>query len=180
MEEKVLSKLILTKAFKKINDEPLDNIGCTVGLIDENDIYNWKCTLMGPNHTPYKGGVFKLFIEFPKTFPKEGPEVIFNTPIYHLNVNPIPNSKEKLGHCCLSTINFWTPDTSIEDLLISIFALFEAANPDSAYGLDYKQEYNENINLYNSKAKYFTNKYATGEQYNLKNWDFTLGKDFKA
>ena len=172
--EEQLSKAILTKAFKNIHDDPLSNIGCTVGLIDEDDIYNWKCSLIGPNDSPYKGGFFRLYIKFSKKFPKEGPEVIFDTPIYHLNVNPI-QQEEPLGHCCISTVNFWTPDTSIEDLLVSIFALFYAANADSAYGIDIKKEFLDDNSLYRKKARYFTKKYAipSVNSKNLTKWDFS-------
>ena len=173
-----MTKLILTKYFKKLSENPNPNIGLTVGLEDENDIYNWTCSLIGPNDSPYKGGYFKLSIQFPKNYPKEGPEVVFDTPIYHLNVNPV-SSEKPLGHVCISTINFWEPDRPIEDILVSIFALFNAANPDSAFGLDYQIEFNKNRDLYDKKAKYFTKKYANDEPpKNLKKWDFTLGEDF--
>ena len=134
---------------------------------------------MGPKDSPYKNGFFKLLIKFLKTFPKEKPEVIFETPIYHLNVNPV-KSDESLGHCCISTANFWTPDTSIHDLLVSIFALFLAANPNNAYGLERKIEFEKNRETYDSKAQYFTKKYAKiGISYkNLNNWDFTMNEDY--
>ena len=173
MEEQI-SKTILTKTYKQLEENPISNIGCTVGLIDDDDIYNWKCTLIGPNDSPYKRGFFRLFIKFPKDFPIHGPEVIFDTPIYHLNINPV-KGYESLGHCCISSINFWSPDNSINDLLISIFALFYAANPDSAYGIDIKEEYINNRALYDSKVAYFTKKYAVPEvnSNNLNRWDFS-------
>ena len=176
--EEQISKTILSKAFKNYHDNPLSNIGLTVALIDEDDIYNWKCSLMGPNDSPYKGGFFRLFIKFQKTFPMTGPEVTFDTPIYHLNINPV-KGMEPLGHCCISTVNFWTPDTSLEDLLVSIFALFYAGNPDSAYGLDIKKEYIYNRELYNKKVKYFIQKYAHSSvsSKDMIKWDFNYNND---
>ena len=173
MEEQI-SRMILTKAYKTLNENPLPNIGATVGLVNEKDIYNWKCSLIGPNDSPYKNGFFRLFIKFPKDYPVKGPEVIFDTPIYHLNVNPV-KGEQALGHCCINTINFWTPDTSIEDLLVSIFALFYAANPESPFGLHIKQEFEQDRNKYDTKAKYFTEKYAipSFSSKNLDRWDFT-------
>ena len=172
-----VSKTILTKAYKELHDNPISNIGCTIGLRNEDDIYTWKCSLMGPKDSPYKNGLFKLLIKFPKTFPMEGPEVLFETPIYHLNVNHV-KTEESLGHCCISTANFWTPDSSIHDLLVSIFALFLEANPDSAYGIDRKIEFEKDRNTYDMKARYFTKKYAiAGKSYkNLNNWDFTMNE----
>ena len=155
-----ISLILLMKTFKRLMNNPLTNIGCTVGLVNKNDIYNWKCTLSGPNDSPYKGGLFKLFIKFDKSFPTVGPIVIFDTPI-----------------------NFWTPDTSIEDLLNSIFGLFYVANEDGAYGLDYKDEYRNRRDIYNKKAKYFTKKYSidkmvSSKELNLTRWTFDVGDDF--
>ena len=172
IDEKI-SSTILMKTLKRLMQNPLTNIGCTVGLVDKHDIYNWKCTLSGPNDSPYRGGLFKLFIKFDKNFPIVGPVVIFDTPIYHMNINPIQGEKP-LGYCCISTVNFWTPDTSIEDLLVSVFALFYAANPESAYGLDIREEFETNKQLYDKKVAYFTKKYAVPESSSkdLDKWDF--------
>ena len=177
--ETQLSSTILTKAFKYFQKNPLTNIGCTVGLVNNDDIYNWKCTLVGPNDSPYKGGYFKIIIKFPITFPINPPEVIFKTPIYHLNINPVQTENEKLGHCCISTLKNWSPDTSIEDILVSIFALFYAINPNSAYngyGLNNIDEFIRDRNSYDIKAKYFTLKYANGKYNNQQNdkWDFSI------
>jgi ubiquitin-conjugating enzyme E2 D/E len=177
-----ISLTILRRALRYFTNNPLKNIGCTVGMVD-NDIYTWKCTLSGPNDTPYKGGIFKLFIKFDKTFPVKGPEVIFDTPIYHMNINPT-QGQQPLGHCCVSTVNFWTPDTSIEDLLNSIFGLFYVANVEGAYGLDYQDEYINRNQLYNKKVRYFTKKYCidnvvSSQKFGLTKWDFSVGDDFE-
>ena len=176
--EEQISSTIISKTLKNLKEQPLTNIGCTVGLVDKNNIYKWRCTLMGPSDSPYKGGFFKIFITFPKNFPKEGPEVVFHTPIFHLNVNPVRTQNQLLGHCCVSTINFWKPDTSIEDLLVSLFALFYATNEDSAYlgyGTDIIKEFKENRKAYNERVKYFTAKYASGKYKvtETERWDFT-------
>ena len=180
--EEEISKIILIKTYKRLKQNPLTNIGCSVGLVDSKDIYNWKCTLSGPNDTPYRGGLFKLFIKFDKNFPMVGPVVIFDTPIYHMNINPVQGEKP-LGYCCISTVNFWTPDTSIEDLLNSIFGLFYVANEDGAYGLDYKDEFRNRNDLYNKKAKYFTQKFSienmvSSREQNLTRWTFNVDNDF--
>ena len=181
IDEKI-SSTILMKTLKRLMQNPLTNIGCTVGLVDKHDIYNWKCTLSGPNDSPYRGGLFKLFIKFDKNFPIVGPVVIFDTPIYHMNINPIQGDKP-LGYCCISTVNFWTPDTSIEDLLNSIFGLFYVANEDGAYGLDYKDEFRNRRDIYDKKAKYFTKKFSidnlvSTKEKNLTRWTFDVGDDF--
>ena len=179
--EHQISSTILTKTYKKLKEHPLTNIYCTVGLIDKNNIYNWRCTLVGPNDSPYKGGYFQLFVKFPIDFPQNGPEIIFNTPIFHLNVNPVETKHAKLGHCCVSTINHWDPATSIEDILVSVFGLFYAANDSSAYqgyGEEAINDFINNKKAYNERVRYFTKKYADGIYKNENNqrWDFTYNQ----
>ena len=54
--------------------------------IDEKNIYKWHCIIMGPEDTPYQGGVFFFDIDFPVTYPIKGPRIEIKTPIYHPNV----------------------------------------------------------------------------------------------
>ena len=181
-KDRLISSTILSKAFKKLYENPLTNIGCTVGLINEDDYYNWKCTLKAPKDSPYQGGYFQIFIKFPITYPIDGPEVIFNTPIFHLNINPVKTKNEKLGHVCIQSVNSWNPDYSIEDLLFSIYGLFYVTNRESAflgYGEEALNEFTNDKNAYNKRVKYFTQKYANGKTINsgTERWDFNYVKD---
>ena len=169
--KRILSEL------KDLQENPILNISCTVGLPNQNNIYEWKCTISGPGDTPFAGGLFFLKIIFPKNYPYSKPEVCFLTPIYHINVNPKANLSEPLGHVCISTLNWWNPQCTIRQVLTDIFALFWLSNPASPYGLERAQEMNNNINLYNAKCKYYTRKYAAMDksepQYSNADWNFS-------
>jgi ubiquitin-conjugating enzyme E2 D/E len=39
----------------------------------DNDVSFWKVVLLGPEDTPYFGGVYTLYIRFPHTFPTQPP-----------------------------------------------------------------------------------------------------------
>ena len=161
---KVQAMKKIKSEFEEINKNPMSNIGVTVGLPDEDNIFEWRVTLMGPKDTSYKGGVFVLKILFPDDYPAHAPEVTFKTPIYHVNVNPMKSNMqgaEPLGHVCISTLNWWKPEYKMRELLTNIFALFYMGNPDSPYGLERAEELRNNRAIYEEKIKYFTKKYAS-------------------
>ena len=50
-------------ALKRIKEEitkliknPLPN--CLACPVDENDLFHWRAIIMGPENTPYQGGIF--------------------------------------------------------------------------------------------------------------------------
>ena len=180
--------MITINAMRRLRDEylfiqnnPDPNIGVTIELPDESNIFQWRISIIGPRDTPYRYGVFILFINFPREYPNSKPEVFFRTPIYHVNVNPIKSNilgAEPLGHVCISILNMWKPEYKITDVLTSIFALFYMTNPDSPYGLERADELRSNKALHEEKIKYFTKKYADprnaviNKEY-FESWDFT-------
>ena len=51
--------------------------------------------------------------KFPVDFPKKKiPDIIYNIPILHLNINPKENIVQAFGHCCISNKNIWNPQIS--------------------------------------------------------------------
>ena len=174
-----ISSMLLKSYYEYYKKKCLDGIGCTVGLEDENNYYNWNCVIQGPNDSPYRKGIFQLKMIFPKDFPVKGPEVIFLTPIFHLNVNPVKTKEQKLGHCCLSVLNLWNPDCTIEDILVEIFALFYKQNIESpylGYGAKNISDYKNNREEYKKKVKFFTQKYANAKYKieDMDKWDFDM------
>ena len=166
---------LITNEFRDLQQNPIAAIGVCVGMPDPKNPYEWRCTMIGPNDTSFAGGLFYLKIKFPPEYPQKAPEVLFVTPIYHVNVNHINQQGCPLGHICLSTLNFWNPDYRMREVLTNIFALFYLGNPQSPYGLDRQAEMMNNQDLYERKVRFFTQKYAAPQlgykEYN--NWDFT-------
>ena len=160
-KEKIKAMSVITQEFKQLERSPLINFGITVGLVNEDNVFHWKGTILGPKDTCYQNGLFHLKIDFPDDYPNSKPEIIFLTPIYHLNIQCTQNPYQPLGHTCLNTINNWKPNDSIIKVLPELFTLLLKNNPDSAYD-DEKNtrinEFNYNRDLFNKKAKYFTKK----------------------
>ena len=86
----------IMEQYNDLRNNPIANIGLSIGLIDEDDIFKWRCSMFAPQDTPYSGGLFFLLVKFTEDFPQIGPEICFETPIYHVNVNS-KKMKEKMG-----------------------------------------------------------------------------------
>ena len=166
---------LIQNEFCDLQQNPIASLGIVVGMPDPNNPYLWQCTMLGPTDTSFAGGLFYLKIIFPIDYPTKAPEVLFVTPIYHVNVNHLKQSTCPLGHICISTLNFWNPDTKIREILTNIFALFYMGNPQSPYGTDRQSEMLNTPQIFEQKIKYFTNKYANPNlgyrEYDY--WDFT-------
>jgi len=179
--EKIQAMKQIKREYEEITKFPNLNIGATIGLINEDDVFKWRATLRGPRDTSYKGGLFILTINFPDNYPNKPPEVCFKTPIYHVNVNPQKSynpGAEPLGHVCISTLNWWKPEYKMMEVLTNIFGLFYMANPDSPYGLNRAEELRHNRALHEEKIKFFTQKYANPKFANIdkeynESWDFS-------
>ena len=168
----------ICEEFKDLSQNPIASIGVCVGMPEPNNPYLWRCTMIGPSDSSFAGGLFYLKIRFPKDYPQSAPEVLFVTPIYHINVNHIAQQGCPLGHICLSTLNYWNPEYRMREVLTNIFALFYLGNPESPFGIDRQTEMQKTPDLFEEKVKYFTKKYASPQlaykEYD--HWDFTYNK----
>ena len=81
--QKLNAMKIITEEYKRLSADPKVTFGITIGLFNDDNIFEWKCTLLGPKDTCYKGGLFFLKITFPFDYPNSKPEIVFLTPIYH-------------------------------------------------------------------------------------------------
>ena len=67
-------------------DEELLNFGIRID-IENQDYTKWDITLTAPEDSDYKGGKYIVRAEFPLEYPLNNPKFIFETEIYHCNVN---------------------------------------------------------------------------------------------
>ncbi len=145
---------------KRINadlNEILKNppANCSAGPTDDNNIYEWQATILGPRDTPYQDGIFYLSIIFPSEYPFKPPIVKFITKIYHCNIN----SK---GSICLDILkNEWSPALTISKLLLSICSLMTDPNPDDPLVTEIAELYTNNRTLHDRKAREYTIRHAS-------------------
>ena len=174
--EKLYAFQQIRREYKDIYENPLLNIGVLVDLPNKDNLFEWRCSMIGASDSCYRNGLFFLKVLFPDNYPKEAPEIRFITPIYHVNVNHRGNSPEPLGYISISTLNWWHPDTTMRKVFCDIFVMINyLPNGKDPYGLERAHELRNNRILYEKKAQYFTDKYAAMNivQKEYQEWDFT-------
>ena len=148
-------------------DSELIQIGCSFGLVN-NNIFNWKVTMVGPKGTPYEGGLFTILIIFPPNYPRFGAEFRFENKICHLNVDWRKNGVPGNGHICLTTLNEWKSTGRVKEkkgfgvkqALFDIFCLFYNQGIESPYDERLAALYRDNRVKFNEEARRWTKKYA--------------------
>merc|ERR1711907_378717 len=138
-----------------------------------DSVTDFTVLFKGPKDSPYEGGVWKVRVELPPTYPYKSPSIGFLNRIYH------PNVDEHSGSVCLDVINqTWSPMFD----LVNVFEVFlpqlllypnptDPLNGEAA-ALLLKQE-----ERYKEKVKDYVRRYATGEAANAAAPDSGEGSD---
>lgn len=135
-----------------VHKEISENV--SAGPIDENDLFKWNATLIGPVETPYEGGVFKLNLVFPNDYPFHPPVVTFMTRIFHPNIH-------ENGEICLDILKYhWSPAYSITNILLSIVSLLSDPNVEDPLNTVASNLYKTNKKQYENTVKTYVQNFA--------------------
>ena len=141
----------LQKELIEIQKDITEN--CSAGL-NNDDLFNWDATIIGPTETPYEGGIFYLKMFFPPDYPFKPPKITFTTKIYHPNINNI-------GDICLDILkDQWSPALNVSKILLSICSLLADPNPNDPLSPEIAVIYKQNKDKFIANAREYTLKYA--------------------
>ncbi|EGR29533.1 ubiquitin conjugating enzyme, putative [Ichthyophthirius multifiliis] len=143
----------IQKELADLQKDPPANISAGPDVSKDNLFY-WTAAIMGPEESPFAGGVFLLNILFPQEYPFKPPRVSFQTRIYHPNIN-------SNGSICLDILKEqWSPALTISKVLLSISSLLTDPNPDDPLVPEIAQQYKLNKDQYETTSKEWTRKHA--------------------
>ncbi|KAH3767413.1 Ubiquitin-conjugating enzyme E2 E2 [Pelomyxa schiedti] len=119
---------------------------------NEDDFFQWRATIMGPDNSPYAGGTFYVDIAFPAEYPARAPKLTFVTRVYHPNIN-------KNGGICLDIVKeTWSPEVTTVQILLSIVTLLSEPNADHPLVPEIAEVFTADRERYNRTAKEWTDK----------------------
>ena len=134
------------RIYNEVNNLKQDPpIGISISIDDNLD--NWNAIIIGPDDSPWEGGIFNLSIQIPQEYPHVAPKIKFLNKMFHPNIY-------KNGCICLDILqNKWSPVYDIRTVLISIQSLLTDPNVNSPANTEASKLYSSNIKEYNKKVR---------------------------
>mmetsp|Transcript_7382 Transcript_7382/g.11811 ORF Transcript_7382/g.11811 Transcript_7382/m.11811 type:complete len:148 (+) Transcript_7382:104-547(+) len=125
------------------------------GAEPTDNLFLWHASIIGPDGTPYEGGLFNLTLKFPDTYPFKPPDVLFTTKIYH------PSIKKDSGEICADILKAdWKPTLNVKWILSALHQMLKEPSTDSPLEPEIAKMLQEKPEEFAKQAKAFTNKYA--------------------
>jgi ubiquitin-conjugating enzyme E2 D/E len=127
----------------------------SVGPVADEDIFNWRAAILGPEGTSYAGGVFYLKVAFPSDYPFKPPRLQFATKVYHPNINAN-------GGICLDILkeSAWSPALNISSTLLSLVSLLPNPNADDPLEPAIAKQFRTDRPQYEATVREWVRKYA--------------------
>eukprot|EP00320_Phaeocystis_rex_P009908 CAMPEP_0119069972 /NCGR_PEP_ID=MMETSP1178-20130426/33327_1 /TAXON_ID=33656 /ORGANISM="unid sp, Strain CCMP2000" /LENGTH=211 /DNA_ID=CAMNT_0007051779 /DNA_START=25 /DNA_END=660 /DNA_ORIENTATION=+ len=141
----------LAKELRKLCNEPLDGIKVS---LNEEEVTDITAEIVGPESTPFAGGVFKIKLVLPSDYPQAPPKGYFLTKIFHPNIS-------KAGEICVNTLKKdWQADLGIGHVLQVVRCLLINPFPESALNDEAGKLFMDEYDSYFRKAQMMTEVHA--------------------
>jgi ubiquitin-conjugating enzyme E2 A len=114
---------------------------------NKDSILQWTAVIQGAPDSIWEGGVFKIALQFPESYPIDPPAARFLTPIFHPNVYSD-------GRVCVDILqNNWAATNDVVSVLVSLQVLLMCPNPASPANGDAGELFKNNPNEYERKVR---------------------------
>jgi len=129
--------------------------GFSMGPVDEDDMSRWKATILGPEGSPYEGGLFHLNITIPKDYPFKPPRMQFTTKVFHPNIS-------ECGYVSINILSYdWSPALTISKAVVALRYLLENPDPSDYMMPEAARLLRKDRKEYDDMVKLWTKKYAS-------------------
>ena len=157
MSNKAIAQRMLLRMYQRLQDSPCSYFSC--GLIND-DPFKWRCTIIGPQGTPFEGGMFPSELIFPEDYPNAPPEMRFICPMWHPNIGKdgkvcisILHKPGKDPHEYESSAERWLPIHTVETIVVSVISMLLDPNCESPLNIDASKDYRFNREEYNKHVR---------------------------
>lgn len=139
------SKHRLMADLKEMHNEPPE--GCSAAPVNESNLFVWNASIIGPDESPWEGGIYGLRLVFPEQYPSKPPKARFTCEMFHPNVY-------NDGTLCLDIIQeHWSPIYTTSTILTSIQSLLTDPNPNSPANTEAAHMFKENNKEYKKRVR---------------------------
>lgn len=143
------------RLMKELTQIEKDDVDWFTAEPEDDDPFKWNCSLIGPDETPYAGGVFNLLFTFPQNYPFKPPTVTFQTMIYHPSVT-------NKGEICSDVLSGdWSPTRNAAYIMEVIYTMLKEPTSDNPLNPDIAELMQKDPQAFAAKAKEWTAKYAS-------------------
>ena len=126
----------------------------------DGNLYQWAGAIRGPEDTPYAGGLFRIEVVVPSSYPLAAPNFRFVTTIFH------PNVHRDTGEICIDILkSAWSPAWTLQSTCRAIIVLLSHPEPDSPLNCDAGNLLrNGDMRGFRSVAKMYTQLHAMNKE----------------
>eukprot|EP00455_Lapot_gusevi_P001993 TRINITY_DN10770_c0_g1_i2.p1 TRINITY_DN10770_c0_g1~~TRINITY_DN10770_c0_g1_i2.p1 ORF type:complete len:155 (-),score=23.66 TRINITY_DN10770_c0_g1_i2:33-497(-) len=121
--------------------------GISASPANDDNLMVWNASIVGPNETPWEGGIYNLRLVFGEQYPDKPPKVKFCCEMFHPNVYSD-------GSICLDILqDQWSPIYTVSTVLTSIQSLLTDPNPASPANPEAARMFSSDIKSYNRRVR---------------------------
>ncbi|TFK55218.1 UBC-like protein [Heliocybe sulcata] len=121
---------------------------------NEDNLFEWNCSIRAEPDSPYKDGTFRFKVVIPSSFPFKPPTVTFLTKVYHPGINDE-------GHICVPILrDEWKPAITMSTVLSVVQEKLNNPSPDDPFEPDIAAQLKNDKSKFLATAREWTKQYA--------------------